>query len=58
MDEAKSRFMEAFALLDDAQQRRLAFLAWLLAHSKPIEAPDEGAADESPASAGREERSG
>lgn len=42
MDEVRERFMEAFALLDDAQQRRLVFLARLLAHCKPIEPSGEG----------------
>lgn len=43
--------MEAFALLDDAQQRRLVFLARLLAHCKPIEPSGEGGG--SPADGGR-----
>lgn len=54
MDEVRERFMEAFALLDDAQQRRLVFLARLLAHCKPIEPSGEGGG--SPADGGRERR--
>ena len=42
MDDAKERVMEAFSLLDDAQRRRLVFLASMMAQSAATAPPTAG----------------